>query len=359
MAVQLSDTIEWYAKNKYKYNALCNVIKNLVEKLLIKNTIDFQNISCRAKEIESFSKKCNKNKYINPKDEIMDMAGIRIIAYIDSDVEKISKILETEFEIDTKNSVNKSKLLGDNQVGYRSVHYIATLPDKRLELSEYEEFKGMKFEIQVRTILQHAWAEIEHDRNYKFNGVLPLEIKRRFNLAAGVLELIDREFEKLSKDIDDYAKLVEYKTKQGKLNIPLNSTSILEYMSTKFKNTTIEKTLNGGDKAVIGELKKMGITTLAELDAIIQEDMLEKLDIQRNGTNYLGILRDIMIIYDANRYFESAWCNHWHDIEENLEYLKHFGINISDLVKKYKIDIMDEDDDIEIDDEDDNIEIYD
>lgn len=134
----------------------------------------------------------------------MDLAGIRIIAYINSDVERISKIIEDEFEIDRENSVDKSKLLGIDQVGYQSVHYIAKLSKKRLELSEYEEYQDMVFEVQIRTILQHAWAEIEHDRNYKFNGVLPNNIKRKFYLTAGVLELIDREFEVLSKEIDEF-----------------------------------------------------------------------------------------------------------------------------------------------------------
>src|SRR5438309_774277 len=50
-------------------------------------------------------------------------------------------------------------------------------------------------EIQVRTILQHSWAEIEHDIQYKSVSVIPAEIRRRFMSLAGMLEIADREFQ--------------------------------------------------------------------------------------------------------------------------------------------------------------------
>ncbi len=62
---------------------------------------------------------------------------------------------------------------------------VAEIKDDRIILPEYQKFKDKKFEIQIRTILQHAWAEIEHDRDYKFTGELPINIKRRFRILAG------------------------------------------------------------------------------------------------------------------------------------------------------------------------------
>lgn len=333
------EAVEWYRDKRDKYQSLCDLVKTLIEQLLKRNSVNYHSITCRAKDVDSFEKKCRKDKYSSPKDEITDMAGIRIITYLDSDVERIGSIIEREFLIDEANSINKSKRLDVNQVGYRSVHYIAKLPEKRIMLSEYEDYKDMTFEIQIRTILQHAWAEIEHDRNYKFNGVLPPEIKRRFYLAAGALELIDREFEALSRDIDKYAKQVEQQTKKGELDIEINSTSIMEYLSNKFDHEAIDKTLNGGDQIVINELEKMGVRTLAQLDSIIPESLLENIVRYKSGrVNFLGVLRNIMIIHDPSRYFEEAWQHHWDIISHNeIVLYSAYGIPIREIMNCYGI----------------------
>jgi ppGpp synthetase/RelA/SpoT-type nucleotidyltranferase len=84
-------------------------------------------------------------------------------------------------------------LLEDEKFGYASIHYLVRLKVNRTDLSEYSRFKGLVAEIQVRTILQHAWAEIEHDIQYK--SAIPSSIRRRFMSLAGMLEIGDREFQ--------------------------------------------------------------------------------------------------------------------------------------------------------------------
>ena len=71
--------------------------------------------------------------------------------------------LQDQFYIDEKNSVDKRKALGDREFGYLSLHRIAMVSPQRGKLIEYLRFKDEPFEIQIRSILQHAWAEIEHD----------------------------------------------------------------------------------------------------------------------------------------------------------------------------------------------------
>jgi putative GTP pyrophosphokinase len=65
----------------------------------------------------------------------------------------------------------------------------------RARLAEYIRFSGTIVELQVRAILQHAWAEIEHDIQYKSSTAYPEEIRRRFMALAGMLEIADREFQ--------------------------------------------------------------------------------------------------------------------------------------------------------------------
>ncbi|MGE3482964.1 MAG: GTP pyrophosphokinase family protein, partial [Gammaproteobacteria bacterium] len=86
-------------------------------------------------------------------------------------------------------------LLEEERFGYQSVHYLVRLSAARAQLAEYERFAGAVTEVQVRTILQHAWAEIEHDIQYKSSAAIPRDIRRRFMALAGMLELADREFQ--------------------------------------------------------------------------------------------------------------------------------------------------------------------
>ena len=75
----------------------------------------------------------------------------------------------------------------EERFGYQSVHYLVALKEDRTSLSEYLQYKGLIAEIQVRTILQHAWAEIEHDIQYKSSETIPQPIRRRFMQLAGLL----------------------------------------------------------------------------------------------------------------------------------------------------------------------------
>ena len=146
----------------------------------------------------------------------------------ESDVKRISKVIEREFKIDFNHYNNKS----GNKFGYRSVHYVASFNDTRAKITEFKVFSGMEFEIQIRTILQHAWAEIEHDRGYKFQDVLPeySDIKNRFSVISGILKMADTEFDSIVSDIAEYANTVGQNAKDGKIDIPIDSISLKEYL---------------------------------------------------------------------------------------------------------------------------------
>lgn len=132
----------WYRDNYAIYSSFCNKVRDLIKDLIEVNQIPYHSITSRVKEEDSFIKKCDKEKYIDPISEIMDIAGIRVIAYINSDVDAICKIIRNEFTIDIENSINKAEQLDENEVGYLSIHYVASLNNNRLNLSEYKKFKG-------------------------------------------------------------------------------------------------------------------------------------------------------------------------------------------------------------------------
>jgi len=202
----IKKTISWYKERKDLYNQLAQKVESVIKNRLEEKDIIFHSIENRVKSIESLKRKSKKSKYKDPINEITDLAGIRIITLFEKDVYEISDIIKKIFKIDYPNSEDKSDLLEADKMGYKSVHYVAYFKKNLLDKEEFNKFKGLKFEIQIRSILQHAWAEIEHDRNYKLRGNLPKHLQRRFYILSGMLEMADREFNLLAKEVDEYKK---------------------------------------------------------------------------------------------------------------------------------------------------------
>jgi ppGpp synthetase/RelA/SpoT-type nucleotidyltranferase len=162
-----------------------------------------------VKTRESLSQKLKRpDREYDSLDQITDLAGIRIITYFEPDVNQIASIIEDEFEIQWSDSEDKRSLLDPDRFGYSSVHYIASFSEVRCALTEYRHFAGFRFEVQIRSILQHAWAEIEHDLGYKSELSIPRETRRRFSRVAGLLELADAEFTAIRSELEEYANRV-------------------------------------------------------------------------------------------------------------------------------------------------------
>ncbi len=171
-----------YLKIRPYYEQLCEVAKTILKEALSQRAIKIQSIEGRAKTAESFGRKATKPseidpqkpKYANPIEEIKDLAGVRIVAFFPSALDEIDKVIAQEFEI-LERSDKGERLIVEGQFGYNSVHYLVSFSKSRAALPEYERFSQSVWEIQVRTVLQHAWAEIEHDIQYKSTSVIPLE----------------------------------------------------------------------------------------------------------------------------------------------------------------------------------------
>ncbi|WP_342476593.1 RelA/SpoT domain-containing protein [Paenibacillus sp. FSL H7-0350] len=344
----IDEIMQWYTINRPKYSSLASKVENIIEEVLDSAGITYYSISSRAKETDSFFKKASKDKYNDPINQIQDLAGIRIITYIKSEVIKCCEVIKPLFKIDESNSVDKGMELGSDKVGYRSVHYVATLTDSRLELPEYKIFKDLTFEIQIRTILEHAWADIAHDRSYKFKGEFPLEydIQRRFALASATLELVDREFDSIAQTLDIYESETVEKTKRGELDISINITSLSNYLPQKLelliKNEDFAPVFNKGAEEIIDELLAFGIKSIYELDQIITDNPSK---FTSGHNNYVGFLRNVMMYTDLDKYFREAWNDHWSGIDiGTINLLKKAGVDIMPYVIKHDmaVDTRDE-----------------
>lgn len=340
MDKKVDEAEQWYDKNKALYERFSNEVEEIIKKILQTKGIPFQSVSCRTKAKESYLNKCRNEKYTNPIEQIMDVSGIRIIAYTNQDVLNICKVLQEEFLIDENNSINKAKVLETDKVGYLSIHYILQLNPNRTSLPEYKMFEKLKCEVQVRTLLQHAWAEIEHDRNYKFSGILPDEIKRRFHLISGVLELMDREFDSLSKDIDEYATNMKISVEQGKYDLTIDSKSLEQYLLNKFEGENRIRPCPNGEivsEVVIEELLRFGYKTIQDID----NDFNNMGDVFLEDNTYIGVLRNLMIIADCDKYFQRAFDFGWLCTDlQTVEFWKEKGVlGVEDYLHKYNIEI--------------------
>lgn len=189
---------DWLKKHLPRHGNLTEAVVSIVKSLLSDAKIPFLSVTGRTKDERNCIEKVKRKNYERPQNQLTDISGIRIIVYFEHDVEAVSKIIENSFRVDMENSLNRDNVLSTNEVGYRSVHYVCDLGNDRIKLPEFSAFANLRFEFQVRTVLQHAWAELAHDRNYKFAGRLPKPLERKLFLLAGILETADSGFSELS-----------------------------------------------------------------------------------------------------------------------------------------------------------------
>lgn len=210
--------MEYDTKNLL-YNSFAFIVKQLLEEMIKSENISYNGATYRLKDRNSLSKKIDKkmDKYKCLKD-LTDIAGVRIITFYSDDVDKVAELVEKEFEVDRDNSIDKRKALEPDRFGYCSVHYVVGMSPERLKLREYQQYDGLKCEIQIRTVLQHAWAEIEHDLGYKSEKAIPVDIRRSFSRLAGLLEIGDKEFWEIRKFLSSYTEEIAGKIEDDDLN---------------------------------------------------------------------------------------------------------------------------------------------
>ncbi|MFZ3017428.1 MAG: hypothetical protein WA056_03080 [Gallionella sp.] len=201
---RLSHLISEYNNAAEKYKEYVDHLVATLGTLLFAGEIKCHAIVGRLKTRESLRGKIiNGRKEYASLEEITDIAGVRITTYFSSDVDKVANLIAPMFLIDEKNSIDRRQTIDSDRFGYLSLHYIVR-PNPTIDSDS--QFDHLPAEIQVRSILQHAWAEIEHDLGYKVPSGIPRTIRRKFSLAAGLLELADHQFDEIRLEVDEYRK---------------------------------------------------------------------------------------------------------------------------------------------------------
>jgi ppGpp synthetase/RelA/SpoT-type nucleotidyltranferase len=272
-----SNILAEYDRQKSQYEDFAQRCESLLRELLNVEGYRVHSVTSRLKKRAKLEEKLNREgKHYECLSEVTDTAGVRVITHFEDDVDRVGTLVEREFTIDRERSVDKRRVLDPDRFGYLSLHYVCTLHPGRQKLAENCRYDGLLCEIQIRSILQHAWAEIEHDLGYKPNTTVPAPIRRRFSRLAGLLEIADQEFESIRNELANYAARVEEEMKTEPSQVEIDDVSVaafyradglcreLDEAMARQLNLNIEPPALDAQR-LADELRYVGLLTMSDL----------------------------------------------------------------------------------------------
>lgn len=245
--MQQRESVNWvqrYEQLRPHYQEFCDRLKKLLEDLMKPHEDDVHVIEARAKDIESFERKITRpdKQYKDPLKDVTDLAGLRIILYDTSGIEQTLGILRDEFVVVKKYTVDRRTQLQPNEFGYLSVHYVVRLGPKRESRPAWTSYSGFVAEIQVRTVLQHAWASLSHAIDYKRKTDAPTLLRRKLFLLAGLLEIADEQFHELRLKDAELRNTIELELEKEELDVEVNSVSLAGYLQKSVRVEQLART---------------------------------------------------------------------------------------------------------------------
>lgn len=262
------EIIKRFIEGRPDYEKLCAEVAYILNRELNNAGIEFSTITSRAKTLSSFLEKIQRKKYTDPIREITDFAGVRVVCLYNDDLRRVETAIAEHFEI-----IEKTDKLTDkkpDQFGYGAIHFVVKL-GKTSSGARYDDLKNLVCEIQTRTVLQDAWAIIDHHLVYKNESNIPSVLRTKLNLLAGTFESADEEFKLIRNERQEYLKSIEKSKISAEqfLDNELNLDSFVRYAQWKFPE------LPSGTQVVdapffLKPLIDAGLKKLIELDSIVE-----------------------------------------------------------------------------------------
>lgn len=225
-------TVDRYKKLRPSYEAYANRMQDLLADLLKQHNIKYQIVEARAKDVDSFAEKIQRpgKFYSDPFNQIDDLCGCRIILYYQDDVEKVCELVRAEFDVQEEERSYQPANLEADKFGYLSLHLITKLNKVRKKLTEWQSYADFRAEIQIRTVIQHAWSAVSHALQYKSETSVPSALRRRLFRIAGLFELADEEFLAIRLQKEILVQEAEAGIKDEAASVQLTFTSIQSFI---------------------------------------------------------------------------------------------------------------------------------
>lgn len=270
--------LDEYRQQRPAYDKMLKVLIDVLQTALADKGILVTAVEGRVKSESSLAGKLELkgSKYATLRD-LTDIVGLRVITFYADEVDKIAALAENLFDIDWQNSVDKRKMYELNSFGYMSLHYICRIPVSLFSDDRYPELNELRFELQMRTALQHVWANMYHDTGYKSGVEVPPEHLRNLNRLAGMLELADEQFSRIRTEINDYRRRVQALVCSGNFDeVHLDGDTFRSYLELEpFRKLVVKiAAINQAEvyydslQPYLDVFQKLGFKTLGDIERL-------------------------------------------------------------------------------------------
>lgn len=297
--------VQRYAASIDELRGVTDAYVALVTRLLDDAGINYLTVSGRTKTVESFAGKAARRlpggrlAHPKPLTDITDQIGVRVVTYVLADVDAVAQLLSSQLAVLEDRDMGQETAAA-GRFGYSSRHLLVGLGEDREEPGIPRERPAS---VQIRTVLQHAWAEFEHDVRYK--GSVSAEhapdFDRRFTLAAGLLELADQQFSSIrDRHRDELTSPTEDDDDPR-----IGATDLAAFLAGQFVDAGWSRTDHYA--WISGVLLELGISSLSELREVLREVDVPAIDAHMGYRYPPGAVRrldDALLSVYGERYIE-------------------------------------------------------
>ena len=235
-----------YAQRAHLFQRLKDEAVFSLNSALNSENIKIHSLEARVKTLDSLIQKVQRKGYSKPFDQSPDLVGLRVVCLFLSDLAKVRSALNAVFEIlQEENKVDGAE---PDVFGYMSIHYVCKIGE-RASGPRYDFIENIQFEVQVRTIVMDAWANVSHHLAYKGDAAIPKELRRDFNALSGLFYVADQHFELFAQQDGKSQKTAEAEIAGGNLDdVALNSNTLQAFIRQRYLDRA------GSDKESISDL---------------------------------------------------------------------------------------------------------
>jgi ppGpp synthetase/RelA/SpoT-type nucleotidyltranferase len=276
-----------YSQRQHLYKRLAEEVRFGLERKLASLGLKLSGVISRVKSLHSLDQKVRQKGY-QSLDEIPDLAGVRVLGLFTPDLDVAYEAVIQEFQ--ALESVDKTAELGPDRMGYQGIHTVVTLGGAYAG-PRYDDLRGLKCEVQIRTVLQDSWSQVSHALVYKQESETPGQVQRQLNLVSAQIELAQTQFDQVQATRNQYqASLVELPPNHL-LRESVNYDSLQRYTEWKYPDKKPSERIH---EILVRDLDLIKYQSLQALDDVVEKAKpaveayaKERPDIFNFGTDYI------------------------------------------------------------------------